>query len=375
LVTDCGLGFYPIQGDVARVAASDEVQAMRADNPLRVLLSFNKLKSLVYDLQKDFFDACAGTDAIVYHPGAAIGYFIAQHMKIPGILAVPFPMTPTREYPALIFYNGPRLGGAYNYLTHKIFEQIMWSAASSPVKQFWQAQFGRAPANFSNPFLRQNTRRAPTVISGSNFVFPRPADWPEHVYNTGYWFLDEEAGWSPSPELVDFLGSGKPPVYVGFGSVGDPKTAAATTTLVVEALRLCGQRGILATGWSGMTQLSHDPKELFFLESAPHTWLFPRMAAVVHHGGAGTTAAGLRAGVPAVVIPYSNDQPAWARRVYELGVAAKPLPRKRLTAERLAEAIQFALGPEQKAAAAALGEKIRSENGAAVSAKIICESL
>ena len=146
-VTGHGLEFYPVQGDVARVASSEDVQGARsADNPLKVLLSFNKLKSLVYDLQKDFYDACAGSDAIVYHPGAAIGYFIAQQMHIPGILATPFPMTPTHEYPALVFYAGPRLGGAYNYLTHKIFEQIMWSTASAPVKQFWQTRFGRAPA-------------------------------------------------------------------------------------------------------------------------------------------------------------------------------------------------------------------------------------
>ncbi len=376
LITGFGLEFYPVQGDVAQAAASEELQgAHSADNPLKVLLSFNKLKSLVFDLQKDFYEACSSSDAIVYHPGAAVGYFIAQSMHIPGILATPFPMAPTHEYPSLLFYEGPRLGRIYNYLTHKILEQIMWSAASGPVKQFWQAQFGVAPQNFGCPFPRQITRTAPTLISGSNYVFPRPADWPEHVYTTGYWFLDEEAGWAPPPALLDFLQGGKPPVYMGFGSLGDPKTAAATAALAMEALKLSGQRGILATGWSGMQPVEHDSQLVYFLESAPHAWLFPQMAAVVHHGGAGTTAAGLRAGVPEVVIPFSNDQPAWARRVYELGVAAKPIQRKKLTASGLADAIQVALAPERKAAAAILGEKIRSENGAAVAAKIICECL
>jgi sterol 3beta-glucosyltransferase len=190
-------------------------------------------------------------------------------------------------------------------------------------------------------------------------------------YNTGYWFLNDEADWKPSSELLDFLEKGKPPVYVGFGSVGDPATASQTTALVIDALKRSGQRGILATGWNGMSKIDNIPEEVLILESAPHTWLFPRMAAVVHHGGAGTTAAGLRAGVPSIIVPYSNDQFAWGRRVYELGVGSKPVPRKNLTAEKLSDAIQFALVKEVKDAAKELGIKIQSENGAETAAKII----
>jgi sterol 3beta-glucosyltransferase len=185
-----GLEFYPIRGNVAEVASSNLVQdAMKADNPLKLLLSFNTLKSLIYDVQKDFFTACAGSDAIVYHPGAPIGYFIAQHLKIPSILATPFPMTPTQKYPLLIFYDKPRLGKRFNYFSHKIFEQIMWSASKAPVQQFWKAQFGHLPQDFGCPFPRQMERRSPTIVSCSNHVFPRPDDWPEYVHNTGYWFF------------------------------------------------------------------------------------------------------------------------------------------------------------------------------------------
>ena len=375
-VKSYGLEFYPIKGDVSRAASSDNaLDAHKADNPLKVLLSFNKLKSLVLDLQKDFFAACAGSDAIVYHPGAPIGYFTAQQLKIPAILATPFPMTPTHDYPALIFYDKIRLGSGINWITHKLFEQIMWFASSSAVKSFWQQQFGHVPENFACPFGKQNTRGFPTIISCSNFVFPRPADWPPHVHNTGYWFLDGEPDWSPSPELLDFLQKGAPPVYVGFGSVGDPALALQTTELVIAALKRSGQRGILATGWHGMSKMDTIPEDIFILESAPHTWLFPRMAAVVHHGGAGTTAAGLRAGIPAIIIPYSNDQFAWGRRVYELGVGSKPIPRKKLTAEKLSAAIQLVLSKEIKAAAIDLGDKIQSEHGAATAARIIIDCL
>jgi len=368
------LEFFPIKGDVSRVIASQEVRgAKQADNPLKFLLSFNKLKSLVADVQEDYFNACIGAQAIIYHPGAAIGYFAAQHFKVRSILATPFPMAPTREYPALIFYNAPRLGRRFNLVTHKIFEQIMWSASKSAVSQFWKRKFGRLPEDFACPYPQQNTRRAPTIISCSHHVFPRPADWPEHVHNTGYWFLEEGAGWSPPEELQDFLSKGKAPIYVGFGSLGEATSAAQTTRLVVEALQGCGQRGVLATGWDGLAQIDQLPVDIFILESAPHSWLFPQMAAVVHHGGAGTTAAALRAGVPSAVIPHTADQFTWGRRVYELGAGAKPLPRKRLSAEKLAQAIDAALANETRKKAGDLGRKIQCENGVQAAVKIIVD--
>ena len=195
LVIDNGLEFYPIKGDVSSVALGDSARGSRqADNPLKLILSFNKLKSYVFDLQQDFFDACTGSDAIVYHPGVPLGYFAAQYLKIPSIFATPFPMTPTREYPALMFYNMVRLGGGFNFITHKIFEQVMWLSSSPAVSQFWKKKFGSAPRDFTCPFGRQNTSLNPTVISCSNYVFPRPKDWSEHVHSTGYWFLDEELG-------------------------------------------------------------------------------------------------------------------------------------------------------------------------------------
>ncbi len=371
-----GLEFYPVKGDVSRVASSEDVRGARqADNPLRVLFSFNKLKSYIFELQKELFQACKGSDAIVYHPGAAIGYFIARLQKVPSILATPFPMTPTREYPALIFYNGVRLGKGYNLVTHKIFEQIMWSATSTPIKQFWKQEFGHAPEEFGCPYGRQTTRSLPTIISCSDHIFPRPPDWPGHVHNTGYWFLDNDVDWKPPNELLDFLSRGTHPIYVGFGSIGDPTLAEQTTRVVIEALQSCGQRGLLATGWSGMHNSGDIPDDIFILESAPHSWLFPQMAAVVHHGGAGTTAAGLRAGIPNIIIPHGNDQFAWGRRVQELGVGPRPIPRKTLSAEKLSDAIQFALSNEVRANAKELGRKIQSENGAGMAAKVVIDTL
>ncbi len=371
LITSQGLEFYPVRGDILQAAASAGARgAATADNPLKVLFSFNQLKNLAAGLNQDFFAACQGADAILYHPGQVIGYFIARERGIPGILATPFPMTPTRAYPSLIFYGSLPLGKPFNRITHKIFEWIFWFVSSSSIRQFWRQRFGRLPKDFGNPYPRQTTARYPTLVSCSRYVFPQPDDWPAHVHMTGYWFLDEP-GWSPPRELVDFLENGPPPVYIGFGSIGSPEEAPQTTAQMIDALGRAGQRGILATGWSGMARPERLPETIFMLDSAPHAWLFPRMAAVVHHGGAGTTAAGLRAGVPSLVVPFGNDTLAWGRRVYELGVGPRPVPRKQLTAERLADAIQAALAEQVRARAHALGEKIHAEHGAEQAVEII----
>lgn len=375
LVRGQGLDFYPLGGDVAKIASDRNIAStMQTANPLKIVLSFNKLRTLAAGLQRDFYDACQGSDAVVYHPGAAIGFFAAQHLNIPSILAAPFPMTPTREYPALIFYHTPRLGGRANWLSHKVFEQTLWLTSRSSIRQFWRETFGRVPPDFVNPFGQQRSAKRPTVVGCSPHVFPRPRDWPEHVHATGYWFLDEE-GWEPPAALRAFLEDGDPPVYVGFGSMGDAGTAAQTTRLVMEALRRCGRRGVLATGWGGISGADGAAADMFVLEGAPHAWLFPRMAAVVHHGGAGTTAAALRAGVPSVVVPHAVDQFAWGRRVFELGVGSAPVPKRKLTVARLASALAYALGDDVRRTANALGQKLQRENGAEVAARVIINCL
>jgi UDP:flavonoid glycosyltransferase YjiC (YdhE family) len=179
---------------------------------------------------------------------------------------------------------------------------------------------------------------------------------------TGYWFLDPPALWKPPAALVDFLQAGPPPVYVGFGSL--PATSAEETTrLVVSALALSKQRGILLSGWGGLQQ-ANVPDTVLMVESIPHSWLFPQMAAIVHHGGAGTTAASLRAGVPSMLIPFGIDQHFWAQRIVDLGVGPPPIPRGKLTSSGLAQAILAAVGDQDmRARAAKLGEHVRTEDG------------
>jgi sterol 3beta-glucosyltransferase len=179
---------------------------------------------------------------------------------------------------------------------------------------------------------------------------------------TGQWFLDHPADWTPPEDLSRFLAAGPAPVFVGFGSIAG-RSPSQTTALVLEALQICGQRGVIVTGWGGLCAVP-GPAAVCFVASVPYDWLFPRSAAVVHHGGAGSTAEGLRAGKPSVICPFFGDQPFWGKRVCALGAGPRPLPQKRLTARALAEAIKVAVADVgMRNRAEALGKKLRSENG------------
>jgi sterol 3beta-glucosyltransferase len=205
-------------------------------------------------------------------------------------------------------------------------------------------------------------------------VVPKPPDWSEHAHVTGYWFLDHPQEWQPPADLVGFLESGPPPLYVGVGGITsrDPEKASR---IVLDALRQSGQRGVIATGWGGLSR-SDLPGEVFVTEAVPHDWLFPRMSAVVHHGGAGTTGAGLRAGVPSILVPVANDQPFWGRRVKALGAGPDPIPRKRLTADRLAHAMRVAVMDESiRKGAAELGQRLRAEDGVVNAVRIINQTV
>jgi sterol 3beta-glucosyltransferase len=212
----------------------------------------------------------------------------------------------------------------------------------------------------------------PMVYAFSPSVLPRPSDWGPHKQVSGYWFLDGMTNYEPPDELVSFLDQGPPPVYVGIGSLIDHEREKMTRTLI-DAMARAGRRAILHTGWSelGTPELSDS---VLVVDEVPHDWLFPRLAAVVHHGGAGTTAAGLRAGLPTVVVPFFFDQFLWAWRVHKLGAGPRWIPRKRLTVEGLAGAVRKAVeDADMRAKARAIGEEIRREDGVGRAVSLINE--
>ncbi|MFP2895928.1 glycosyltransferase [Corallococcus sp. 4LFB] len=307
-------------------------------------------------------------DVLVYHSKALGSHHIAEKLGAVELLAMPLPLTPTREFPAPII-PGFRLGGWLNALSYRVLTlaNAVWAGATN---DFRVKTLGLPPrSRFADPMKKADGSAVPALYAFSEQLLPRPTDWPPQAQVTGCWFLDEADQWTPPAELQSFLEEGPPPIYVGFGSMGaaHAETRAAT---VLKAVALTGERAVLATGWGGLKAHEH-PANVFMLESAPHDWLFPRMSAVVHHGGAGSTMAGLRAGKPTVICPFFGDQPFWGHRVHRAGVGPQPVPRKSLTAERLAEAIRTALSSTVQAQAAAVGERIRAEDGAARAVQLI----
>ena len=287
-------------------------------------------------LQAETWQASQGTDAIVYDPLTLLnGYFLARQMGVPAVAAALAPLHPTRAHPAWPFYSGPRLGAAYNRLTHTVWQQAAWQSVRAPVQKFWRQRAGQPLAGLGGPFAQQHAEEFTVLYGYSRHVLPRPDDWPAHLHVTGYWFLDPPDGWRPPASLLAFLRAGPPPVYVG---VRGPATA-----LALEALRLAGLRGVLPTGEDDPCAEQALPESVIRVDNVPHGWLFPRMAALMHDGSAALTAAGLRAGVPAVVVPPGGWQDAWGRLLEARGLGPAPLARAALTAPKLAAALEAVL--------------------------------
>lgn len=208
------------------------------------------------------------------------------------------------------------------------------------------------------------------LVAVSRHVVPPPPDAPPTLHTVGYWFLDEGDSYTPDPALLDFLNAGAPPVYIGFGSMADP-TPEQTPAMLIEAARATGARVLLGAGWSAWGD-QHQSDDVFIIKGAPHDWLFPRVAAVVHHGGSGTTAAGLRAGKPTFIIAHIADQPYWGKRVEQLGVGPRAVARQRLTRDALISGIRSIMhDAAMQERAASLGERIRAEDGIGEAVRVI----
>ncbi len=355
-------------------AFTQEQAALRSRNPLRQLRLVRDLMGRLAAARSEVWAAIQTADFVIQSPTGTGALEAVSRRGLGAAFASPVPFAPTRAFPSF-FLGAPRfsLGGGYNYLTHQLMHQVLWSAIGGPMTNPLRQQLGLRPWRSFGALLAHGRQVGVPMLYGySARVLPKPADWDDAQHLTGYWYLEPPPGWTPdaAPELVRFLDSGPPPVYMGFGSMtaGD---ADRHTRLALAALELSGQRGVLMTGWGGLARRAALPNVLF-VDDVPHAWLFARMAAVVHHGGAGTTGAGLRAGVPSLLTPFLADQSAWAERVVQLGVGPRIPGIRQVTAETLAAAIQVALTDTAlRARASALGAQIRAEDGVGAAVKLI----
>ena len=374
LINPYGLEFWPVDVNVQDIAQSQEMSdRLGGGNFFKVMsLMAKEAERNAHHLTKVGLSACPGMDIILAGLGGTfVGVALAEKLGLPLVQAYYIPFTPTRQFPSFLIPEMPfQLGGSFNRFSYHLARQVMWQGfrradimarrneLELPAAPFWGTYDGK--------FAKQN----PVLYGFSSSVIPQPPDWGDENRITGYWFLEAEDDWAAPKSLVEFLQAGPPPVYVGFGSMSNKKPEEIAR-LVLDALAKTHQRGIIQSGWGGM-RADDLPDTVFRLESAPFSWLFPRMAAVVHHGGAGTTAAGLRAGVPSIVTPVFADQPFWGHRVAQLGVGPSPIPLRKLTVDLLAQAIESALSDTaMRQRAAELGAKIQAEDGIANAISIL----
>lgn len=361
---DHGVAFRPLRGDVQQLMASDtgrNFMETGGGNPLKSIRAIRTLIAPVAKLMaEDAYAACRDAEALIcLGVFAAFGSSIAEALDIPVINIEPTPLLPTRAFPAPSWPIQRDLGGLHDALSGRAMLHVVWLWYKPFVNDF-RRSLG-LPHMTARGFY-QSLRTTPMLGAYSPSIIPHPADWPKTLHVTGYLFLDSRPDWEPPADLQAFLDAGDPPIYVGFGSMAG-REPEALARIVLGALEATGQRAVLVTGWGGMRP-ELLPDDVLVIDGAPHSRLFPRVAAVVHHGGAGTTAEGLRAGKPTVIVPFILDQPFWGARVKAMGLGPAPIPRKTLTVERLADAITVAVTDAGIARrAAACGETIRAENG------------
>jgi UDP:flavonoid glycosyltransferase YjiC (YdhE family) len=372
-VADYGLKFSPVEGDPLAMARGqsgrDWMETGRRGFGL--LRGFREFMGPILDqATKDLMTACANADLILFAgPTFFAAYNVAEKLDLPFVQAYLQPVNPTREFPSLVYPTRFRGGPLFNYATHAVGGQLFYQMMRPLVNDVRREMLGLRPLSIIGPFLSMVRRRLPVILGYSPTVLPKPKDWSAAEFVTGFWFM-AEADYTPPDELARFLAVDPPPVYVGFGSMtgNDPERL---TSIALEALARSGQRGVLLSGWAGLAE-GDLPDAILRLDAAPHDWLFPRMAAVVHHGGVGTTHTGLRAGVPNVVVPFFGDQPFWGDRVHKLGAGPQPILQADLTAENLAEAIRAATSDgAMRARAADVGRRIQAEDGVGEAVAIV----
>lgn len=359
-----GVPFSPLPGEFLALLDTAEGKAAIAGG--RGFSAGFKLLKHVRPLMRRLLDEewaavrAFGPDVILFHPKSLASPHMAERLGVQAILASPLPgFTPTAAFPSPLLPVSSM--GPLNKASHLL------------AIRSGELLFGRMLCEWRERVLGLAGRRPKPATAAlyaySRHVLPVPWDWGKDVLVSGYWFLDDVDNWQMPEVLASFLAEGEPPIYVGFGSMPglDPRRLAQ---MVIEGLACAGKRGLLATG-GGALAIEDIPKHVHVITGAPHDTLFPLMGAAMHHGGAGTTGASLRAGLPTIVCPFFGDQPFWGRRVAALGVGPPPLDRRTLDVSTLAAAFMATEDPGMRERVQILGQSISHENGLQAAADFI----
>ena len=364
LVRGAGLDFYPMTADFEAMLQADRSIANHGLDLRTIARIFRERYSLwAANWVQEGLAASEGAGLLIgVSNSILLAKALSESRKIPFAMARLQPMTLSGILPPIMFPIARRkVRGIVSRASFYLIFKMLWDVMRPAINGIVRPQLGLPPYPWYGPYFR-DLHRANAINGFSRHVLPRPADWPDNSQVTGYWFLDQPE-WTPPKSLREFLAPGPKPVYIGFGSMVSPD-ATAFTQIVLDGVKKSGRRAVIAIGW-GALDGDDGPwdEQIFFLRHAPHDGLFPLMAAAVHHGGAGTTAAAARAGIPSIVVPFFGDQPFWAHCLNLRGVAPPALERKALSADALASALRASEQPAMVEAAAVLGRAIRAENG------------
>nr|AWW17242.1 steroidal glycosyltransferase [Ornithogalum saundersiae] len=364
-VLTAGLEFYPLGGD-PKVLAEYMVKnkGFLPSAPSEIPIQRKQIKEIIFSLLPACKDPDLDSgipfkaDAIIANPPAYGHTHVAEALKVPIHIFFTMPWTPTSEFPHPL--SRVKQPAGYR-LSYQIVDSMIWLGIRDMINEFRKKKLKLRPVTYLSG-AQGSASDVPHGYIWSPHLVPKPKDWGPKIDVVGFCFLDLASNYEPSEDLVKWLQAGEPPIYVGFGSlpVQEPEKM---TQIIVEALESTKQRGIINKGWGGLGNLAEPKESIYLLDNVPHDWLFLQCKAVVHHGGAGTTAAGLKAACPTTVVPFFGDQPFWGDRVHARGVGPAPIPIDQFSLPKLVDAIKYMLDPKVKEQAVELAKAMESEDG------------
>uniref|UniRef100_A0A0D6QXT0 sterol 3beta-glucosyltransferase n=1 Tax=Araucaria cunninghamii TaxID=56994 RepID=A0A0D6QXT0_ARACU len=376
-VLTAGLEFYPLGGD-PKVLAEYMVKnkGFLPSGPSEIPIQRKQLKSIIYSLLPACTEAYGDSgvnfraDAIIANPPAYGHVHVAEALKVPIHIFFTMPWTPTSKFPHPL--SRVKQPAGYR-LSYQVVDSLIWLGIRSMINDFRKKKLKLRPVTYLSG-TQGSITDLPTGYIWSPYLVPKPEDWGPKVDIVGFCFLNLASDYVPPESLVKWLEAGERPIYVGFGSlpVQDPE---GMTKIIVQALKQTQQRGIINKGWGGLGNLADPPEFVYTLDNCPHDWLFPRCAGVVHHGGAGTTAAGLKAACPTTIVPFFGDQPFWGERVHAKGLGPVPIPVDQFSLSKLVAAIEFMKKPEVKENAVAMARAMENEDGVSGAVKAFHKQL
>ncbi|CAH8353340.1 unnamed protein product [Eruca vesicaria subsp. sativa] len=376
-VLTAGLEFYPLGGD-PKVLAGYMVKnkGFLPSGPSEIPIQRKQMKDIIYSL----LPACKepdpdsgisfNADAIIANPPAYGHTHVAEALRIPIHVFFTMPWTPTSEFPHPL--SRVKQPAGYR-LSYHIVDSLIWLGIRDMINDLRKKKLKIRPVSYLSG-TQGSGSNIPHGYMWSPHLVPKPKDWGPQIDVVGFCFLDLASNYEPPEELVKWLEAGDKPIYIGFGSlpVQEPEKM---TEIIVEALERTKQRGIINKGWGGLGNLKEPKDFVYLLDNVPHDWLFPRCKAVVHHGGAGTTAAGLKAACPTTIVPFFGDQPFWGERVHARGVGPAPIPIDEFSLHKLEDAINFMLDDKVKSSAETLAKEMKDEDGVAGAVKAFFKHL